>query len=284
MKKTEIAQLYDEISKNYDLADTYGSLTLSRQEARKQFQSYLKTYPKTSALYKILDAGIGDGTYVTNLIPIVTDHQLSPNITGLDISPKMLSLASKKLELHTLLGTIHEIDQLATPGEFSLIICHFILAYVEIAIVLKKAHLMAKPGGIISLITTTSEGMAKCRKSIENYIAKGGVGGFVVKTIFERTLKSLRIPDSFTTIEKAIHRSHLQILERKRIHIPVTFKNLDEFLDVGFKGGWIANLMDHKYIPASLAFSLAKRFFGTTLQFPIEDTHIIEVLLLKKPV
>jgi hypothetical protein len=61
---------------------------------------------------------------------------------------------------------------------------------------------------------------------------------------------------------------------------PLKFANLDDFLEFGYRGGWLTPFVEalglHKAGPL-------KRTLVNLLCFPIDDRHDIEIILARKP-
>ena len=286
--RTDLAKLYDEIAKDYAIADKFGSLSLARDIAIAQIKLNLLDESSTENFamqgkedVSVVDFGVGDGTFLHRLNPVISPHFCNINFVGLDISASMLALAAEKLALQTIVGKIYEAEKLVGQNHFDLAVCQFILAYVDINLALHKAKLVLKGEGYLSLVTTTSEGMSVCRAHVLNRIGRGGISGFVIRKILENTLRTLLIPSSYKDIENAAIGAGFSIVANSRINIPVHFENLDDFMEISFKGGWMANLIDNKYIPTRIGLYLARKFFASTLKFPIDDTHVIEIVLLR---
>ena len=147
-KADDVAERYDQISKEYD--ETFQSGYRTEIQNAIVF-SILKEF-LVGKKYRILDAGGGTGFYS---IPLAAEGH---DVVILDKSKKMLKMAKKKADrlgvmnrVETLLGDIQNIQQ---PGEsFDIVLCHLALCHIENPLkTLSEFSRVLRKDGILSLI------------------------------------------------------------------------------------------------------------------------------------
>ena len=94
----------------------------------------------------VLDLGCGDGE---NLVPMVTR---GANVIGLEISPSLIAVAGKRLDLHGLAGRVRFIassaHEIALPDEsVDVVLGIAILHHLDLARAAREVRRVLKPGG-----------------------------------------------------------------------------------------------------------------------------------------
>lgn len=147
-KADDVAERYDEISKEYDEAFQSGY----RTEIQNAIVfSTLKEF-LVEKKYRILDAGGGTGFYS---IPLAAEGH---DVVILDKSKKMLKMAETKADrqgltnrVETLLGDVQNIQQ--PEGSFDIVLCHLALCHVDDPLkALSEFSRVLRKDGILSLI------------------------------------------------------------------------------------------------------------------------------------
>lgn len=104
---------------------------------------------------RILDIGCGPG----NISKYISDKFPSSSITGIDISAEMIKIAQRMIPSGNFIhGNVTQLADL--EGDFDLIICGFILPYLEpqeVEQLIRQTSVKLKQGGILCVITMISD-------------------------------------------------------------------------------------------------------------------------------
>lgn len=270
-----LKQLYDNIAKNYSIADQFSALTKSHETALFQMQYHNLT---NLSPFKVLDLGVGSGDFLKKLKCMMPHAEL----TGLDVSPEMLRVASQNFEITTIEGSANNASQLIPLKSQNLIIAHFINAYLPTTTLLMEVKALLKTDGYFSFVTTTYESFPNAQSKLIEFINTrqllGAVVGHYYKAITQHTL----VPQNLSELKENLSFFGLQLLEHKRLNLVIQLNNINELMQFGIEGTWFLNLFSIKFIPKKLLLSQIKRIFKKIITFPYQDTHIIDIILAKK--
>jgi ubiquinone biosynthesis O-methyltransferase len=143
--------LFDNEAENYDLF--FGS-ELGKQVLRYESRAILGSLCLSKGL-SILDVGCGTGIF-TKLIA-----QKGLNVTGVDESEKMLSLAKSKPELANVEFVNANAENLSfADAQFDKVLCAFMLEFAKnpLKVVIEMIRVL-KPGGTLVIATLNSQGI-----------------------------------------------------------------------------------------------------------------------------
>ena len=144
-RKINERMLWDNIARSYDQ-----KVMLTYEDAYRQtVEAILEEVNSTS---RVLDVGCGTGVIAMEIVPEVNQ------VIGIDLSPKMIAQARKKaLKMALENVTFDEGDGYATDfdsGSFDVVILANLLHVVaEPAAVVREAHRLLAPGGILLTVT-----------------------------------------------------------------------------------------------------------------------------------
>lgn len=271
-----VKSIYNEIACQYDNADSFGSITQSHNCAMQQIKNASINHKPP---IKILDLGAGDGAFLRKT------KQLFPTaeLTGIDVSKEMLKRASMNLMFKQIEASAAQASQYLPHHSQDLVLAHFINAYVPIQIILKQAQLLTRANGHFSMITSTYESFPVSQQYLANFIARDSIASSIVGHYYKATVKNTLVTVGKEELLQSMHQHQFEVIEHQRLHIPVSFNNLDELVLFGIDGAWFLNSLSVKNIlPRKCVLQIIKRFLGSIFTFPYQDTQIIDVILAKK--
>ena len=270
MQTSAIRRQYDEvIAPHYDL-DPYAVIARSLERALGQLVRHGRLATGGDPL-RVLDLGMGTGTFLTRL-RAHTEH-LKP--FGIDISQKMIDIARERIP-----DLVAEVDDAANldgqfgPEPFELICSHFVTGFVSVDVLAPRVHARLKPRGYWSLVGGTKAGFPVLRKKASGRLAKflfGGRSPAVDEVVVN--------PADRGEVERALTANGFAIVEAETFTPGLDFKNLDEFMDFAYYGGWLTPFIEGLGLHTAKAVTRAalNAFF-----FPVRDHHSIEVVLARK--
>lgn len=272
-----IASYYDNISKSYyNTADLFGVLSQSCHAAAQQvLKSELLTHPHH---LRILDLGVGDGAFLKIM------HQSLPTaeLTGIDVSKEMLKLAQQQVPFHSIHCSAADADKHLPLHSQDLVIAHFISAYVPVQTLFHQAKTMSKANGYFSFVTSTYDSFPASQTQIANFIAQDTLIGNLVGHYYKSILSRTPVASGLDEIQKLIKEHHFELVSHQRIEIPIYFENIEKLTEYAIHGGWFFNLLPETNFAKDFILERIKRFVSRILEFPHQDTQIIDVLLIKK--
>lgn len=266
--------MYNRIAKNYETANRFGSISQSHKAAIEQIQSF---HPDMQPHFKVLDLGVGDGSFLKKLHKILPQAEM----TGIDLSQKMLLSARKKLPLATIEASATEASHYLPPHSQDLILAHFINAYIPIHTLFNQARTLTKPNGCFSMITTTYESFPVAQQQLAEFIAQDSLVSSVVGHYYKAIVKNTTVAAGLEKLMDAFHEHEFDVIAHKRLEIPITLNNVEELANFGIEGTWFLNTLSVRMLPKSFLLQRLKRLFGKIFNFPYHDTHVIDVVLAK---
>jgi ubiquinone/menaquinone biosynthesis C-methylase UbiE len=268
--------MYNQVAESYANANRFGAISRSHSIAIDQIKKFFIDQQKLH--YKILDLGVGDGAFLKSL------HQLLPQAeyTGIDLSPEMLKRAARALPIKTIEGTATEASKLLPPHSQDLVLAHFINAYIPIHPLFNEAHTMARANGYFSMITTTYDSFPFAQQQLAKFIAQDNFLSSIVGHYYKSVVKNTSVAVSSTELLATFAEHQFEIVEHKRLEIPITFQNTDELAQFGIDGAWFINVLTSSILPNAFLIQRLKRLFNRIFTFPYQDTHVIDIVLAKK--
>jgi SAM-dependent methyltransferase len=221
-----------------------------------------------------VDLGVGDGAMLLQL----RDLGIPSRMTGLDVSPAMLRIATARVPVDPVEAPAERALQVLPAGAYDLVLAHFIFAYVDRPTLLEQARALLAPRGVLSLVTTTEEGGAPFHAGLQRHFR--GARHPLKRAIAwaaDRALAGSNVPKSFADLERDIASAGMLVLRRETMCVPVTFAGPDDAYRFGIEEGWAANILDMPGVPLDLARRIAK--WGVRQAgYPFNFTHVIEML------
>ncbi len=267
--------MYNRIASSYATADRFGSITQSHMAAITQIkQEQLGQKPH----YKVLDFGVGDGTFLKKLNPYMPNAEF----TGIDISTDMLAKACRQILLTPIEANVTHASHFLPHNSQDLVLAHFVNAYIPIHTLFKEANLLTKANGYFSLISTTYESFPEAQQQLASFISKGSFLSSVVGHYYKAMVKNTTVAAGIDELLHAFKQNHFTVIQHQRLHIPIKLENIDELALFGIEGTWFLNSISMRMLPKKFLLERLKRLFGEVFTFPYHDTHIIDVILAKK--
>ena len=223
---------------------------------------------------RVADLGVGDGALLEQLrvlpAPLV--------MTGLDISPAMLRIAAARVPLNAVLGSAETAADHLPAGRFDLVLAHFILAYVRPSVLLEQARRLLAPGGVLSLVSTTTEGGGPFYAALEKHFRRSRHPlRRLIGWAADRALADSHMPADFQSLQADINASGLQVLSRQTLRVPLVFDAPAAAYRFGIEEGWAANILAVPGVPLFAAKALA-RYGLRACDYPFTVTQVIEIL------
>jgi SAM-dependent methyltransferase len=220
----------------------------------------------------VMDVGVGTGLFL-NRLQGASKGVIRP--FGLDLSEKMIEIARQRLpELQAAADDAANLDKHFEDRSFDLVCTHFITGFVPAGTLAPKIFGRLKGGGYWSLVGGTKAGFPALRAQVDRKL---------VRMAFGRGLAMQDITCNPTGRQELIDvllASGFEIAAAETFAPTLKFANLDEFLEFGYRGGWLTPFVEalglHQAGPL-------KRKLVNLLCFPIKDCHDIEIILARKP-
>ncbi len=268
--------MYNSIVAPRNTADSFGSISESHQCAIEQIKH---VHLGLRAHYKVLDFGVADGSFLKKLQP----HMPQAEFTGIDVSSEMLKIAEKELPgLKTIETSAVDTSKYLPHHSQDLVLAHFINAYISIHTLFNQAQLLTRSSGHFSIITTTYESFPAAQQQLADFIAKESLLSGIVGHYYKALVKNTTVVAGEEELLDTLVQHHFHVVEHQRLHIPITFQNIDELALFGIEGTWFLNSLSIRMLPKNFLLQRIKRLFSKIFTFPYQDTHIIDVVLAKK--
>lgn len=267
--------MYDLMTENSSAANRFGAISESHEKAIEQIRSAKLGSKKN---YKVLDFGVGKGTFLKNLKTILPLAEF----TGIDISQEMLKDACKLLSLNTIEASATEASHYLPLHSQDLVLAHFVNAYIPIDQLFSEASKLTRANGHFSLITTTYDSFPKAQEQLAQFISKDSILSTIVGHYYKSVLKNTTVALGEKELLAAFATYDFEIMAHHRISIPIMLRNIDELALFGIEGTWFLNSLSVRMLPKNFLFQRIKRLFNKIFTFPYEDKHIIDIILARK--
>lgn len=267
--------MYNQIADNYATANRFGAISESHRIAIEQMQ---QLHLGSKSQFKVLDLGVGDGAFLQKLRQIMPTAEF----TGIDVSSEMLKRARQALPLKTIESSAAQADKFLPPHSQDLILAHFINAYIPINVLFDEAKLLTRANGYFSLITTTYDSFPVAQEQLAKFIAEDSILSSVVGHYYKSIVKNTTVAASQNELMNAFEQHQFEIVEHRRLEIPIVLNNIDELALFGIEGTWFLNSLSIRMLPKSFLIQRLKRLFSRIFTFPYKDTHIIDIVLARK--
>ncbi|MDX2346234.1 MAG: methyltransferase domain-containing protein [Legionella sp.] len=267
--------MYNDLAKQYDMADQFGSITKSHAAAIAQVEQLL---PLMRPDFRVLDLGVGDGAFLKKLQRVLPRAEF----TGVDVSEEMLKRAHEALDLKTIESSATEVERFLPVHSQDLVLAHFINAYMPMPALFESARKLTKANGYFSFITTTYDSFPVAQQYLADFIAEGSLLSSVVGHYYKSVLKNTTVAPGKKELLEAFGEYDFEVLEHQRFHIPIVLNDIDALALFGIEGTWFLNSLSIRMLPKSFLLQRLKRLFERIFTFPYHDTHVIDVVLAKK--
>jgi SAM-dependent methyltransferase len=186
----------------------------------------------------VLDVGVGTGTVLSQLVEMFHPQ----TIYGLDPSPAMLELASKKVPgLIPVLGNDSAMTTDTRLRDLDLVMANFVLAYSGPEKMVANVKQTLRPGGTFALTTTTMRSFRELLNIAAHPIFRVISLGYGIspETVEQELPPVPRDPDDLCA---HLERGGFEVVDvRARVH-PLRFRNGRALYEFGREGGWWLDL------------------------------------------
>ena len=270
MQSQTIQRQYDEvIAPHYDL-DPQSVLGPSLDRAADQIQGQDLFGP--GARLRVLDLGVGTGLFLAKLRTLAGER-LQP--FGLDLSEKMIEIACRRIpDLEASVGDAADLSGHFPGQSFDLICTHFITGFVPMRVLAPLIRERLAPGGYWSLVGGTKAGFPALQAKANGRLVRRLYGG--------RTLAVDDIvcnPSGRDEVVRTLEANGFAARACETFEPPLRFRNLNEFLDFAYRGGWLTPFVEEVGLHR---VGRMKRWLMDWFFFPVRDHHSIEIVLAQK--
>lgn len=260
---------YNKIASNYD-KDWSGIYRDTRSISISQIIEYYDGKKVTNAL----DLAVGTGNSFLDL-----DQYLGiTNRIGNDISSEMLNQAANKIQgpVEFICDDARNILDHVPPGSQDLVLCHYLFSYLDIHQILQKVSQLLKPGGIISLATTTK------RNLLELSTGRFRLTGRLFRV--GKHLGEVDTPKDHEACLEILANHEFQALQHSNYRKKVVFNSFDDVTAWAVDSGWAAQYFDSGF---KLKTSLGRTIFAVAALvmhplYPIYAHSDISIVLAQK--
>jgi SAM-dependent methyltransferase len=266
-----IQRQYDEVIAPYYDVDPQSVIGDSLNKAVAQLSEEPSARNPTTAL-RVLDLGMGTGRFLSKLAARL-DRPLLP--AGLDLSEKMVALARRRLpDLVAIVDDARNVDAHFEPESFDLVSTHFITGYVPVDVLAPKIWDKLVPGGHWSFVGGMRAGFPALHRITES-------------ALVQRLFRARRFdvsglvssPDDRAALVRTLETHGFAIRKAETFTPHFHFADLDQFLEVCYRGGWLTPFVETWGIHKAGRFV---RLLLNTFVFPVNDHHVIEIVLAEK--
>lgn len=222
---------------------------------------------------RVLDVGVGTGAFLARLKSVSARHIVP---FGLDLSVKMVEAARKKVpELVAAVDDAANLNNHFAGQEFDLLCTHFITGFVPMQVLAPKIWDRLSDGGYWSFVGGTTAGFPGLQAKAAAAPMRWWFGGGKPLSVDSVVCN----PSGRDDVVAVLESNGFAVRECETFEPRLRFKNFDDFMDFGYRGGWLTPFLE--------ALGVHKAGFLTRLAlnaffFPVEDHHSIEIVLAQK--
>lgn len=266
-----VSRVYNRVADRYD-QDWSGIYANSRRHCLRQIATELA--PTDSPL-DVVDLGIGTGNALRDLrsrIPL-------GRCTGFDLSRGMLDQAAHKLGPGVSLirdDAKNAADYLA-PASQDLVLCHFLLSFVDPERMFEIAFRLLRPGGVLSLATSTRQSLRELSRGRFRRASK--VLGV------RRSLQKAHTPRDHRHCQRMLEAHGFDVAAEHLHRQPLRFESFDDVRNWALNSGWIPSALDDptglRIVCGSAAIACVELLMYPL--YPVEAVTDISIVLARKP-
>lgn len=265
-----VSRVYNRIAHTYD-TDWSGIYHRSREINIRQILNSLAE-PK---LDQVLDLAVGTGNALHDLSKQIDIKQCNGN----DISQGMLDQARSKLgnNLNCILDNVLNINNNVAPESQDLVLCHFLMGFVQPQAVLSRAYETLKPGGLISLASTTGQALSE----IHGEYFPNASRFLKIDSAIEETTT----PQDHDRFIHIIESHGFEIVDAHNDRQTLCFRSIHDVNNWALNSGWAAQYFDRNYWLkrlGTLAWLRAAELLYAPL-YPVSGTNDISLILARRP-
>lgn len=265
-----VSRVYDRVADHYD-EDWSGLYASARTRSIKQIAAQLRNRQRPA---NTVDLGVGTGNALRDLRRVVPLGLC----TGFDVSGGMLARAAQKLDGRVTLIHDDAANAAAHLGGESqdLVLCHFLLSFMDTRCLLGVAHGLLRPGGLFSLATSTQGSLSEMH-SLHYPRASRLVG-------IQRSLSKAGTPRDHRHCLDLLREQGFEIVDDCLQRQTVSFASFEDVrawaLDSGWAASFLADRLGLRKLWGRLAFALAELLIHSL--YPVDATSEISIVLARK--
>jgi SAM-dependent methyltransferase len=191
----------------------------------------------------------------------------------------MLSLAARKLsqEVHLIQQDATRAAEYVPQGSIDLAMSHFLLNFVELDQLLQTSLKLLRPGGVLSLVTSTQQSLAELHT--DRFPKTARLLGA------KRSLNQMSTPQNHQQCLEKLRAQGFEIVEENLWRQPVSFNSFDDIRSWAVDSGWMVSSFD-KNLGLRMALGRAiVGIFELSMHpfYPLEASTEISIVLARKP-
>jgi len=264
-------RVYNRVARRYD-EDWSGIYASARSRCMQQISTHFCDQKRP---LDTVDLGVGTGNSLRDLGQVVSLGQC----TGFDLSSGMLEQASAKLRDDAMLvcaDARDAVDHLQS-GSSDLVLCHFLLSFVDPRQLLQVAHKLLRPGGMLSLVTSTRGSLRELHSG--RFRRSGKLLGV------RRSLQKAYTPGNHEQCLETLRAHGFDIVKQQLNRQNVRYESFDDVRNWALNSGWAAGALDGaiglRIAGFRAIFALARVFMHPL--YPIDAVSEISIVLAQKP-
>jgi len=265
-----VSRIYNRVADRYD-EDWSGLYAGARKLCLGQIVEHASEldHPDT------VDLGIGTGNSLEELRALLPLGKC----TGLDVSSGMLERSANKLadSARLLKANAVDADRFLPPASVDLLLCHFLLSFVDADQLYRTAHRLLRPGGLMSLATSTRGSLR------ETYSGRFSRAARLIGV--QRAVNTASTPADHDDCLATLRRHGFEIVAERLHRQAVVYENFADVRDWALNSGWAASVLDDRIglrIAAGTAvFGLAKLLLHPF--YPVHASAEFSIVLARKP-
>jgi len=265
-----VSRIYNRVADRYD-EDWRGLYAGARKLCVGQIVEHAAElgHPDT------VDLGIGTGNSLDELRALLPLGKC----TGLDISTGMLKRSADKLNgsIRLLRANAVDADHYLPPASVDLLLCHFLLSFVDAGQLLGTAYQLLRPGGLLSLATSTRGSLR------ETYSGRFSRAARLLGV--QRAVNTASTPLDHADCLATLRKHGFEIAAERLHRQAVAFESFADVRDWALNSGWAASALDDRIglriAAGTAAFGLAKLLMHPF--YPVHAVAEFSIVLARKP-
>lgn len=264
-------RIYDRVAQRYD-EDWSGIYASARSQCMQQIGTHFCAQNRPQ---DTVDLGVGTGNSLHDLNRVLALGKC----TGFDLSAGMLERSRAKLNGDVQLVCADALDAAdhLQPGSTDLVLCHFLLSFVDAQQLLQVAHRLLRPGGVLSLMTSTHNSLKELHSG--RFRRSGKLLGV------QRSLQKAHTPGNHAQCLETLRANGFEIAQQHLHRQAVRFETFDDVRNWALYSGWAAGELDDvtglRIAGLRALFALARVFMHPL--YPIDAVSEISIVLAQKP-
>lgn len=257
-----VADLYDtHIADSYD-AEPFGLLTGGRSLALAQLQQQLAGRAFDVAPV-VVDLALGTGESLLETGALLPGARLH----GIDISSRMIDVARQKMPgVHAIHDDAARVAHHFDAGSVDVALMHFLTTYIDARRVIADVAATLKPGGMLSLVSTTWE----------SFPAVQGLALHVMSA--EELQQKNPAPADGDALAAMMREAGLEVVEQASFEKDICFDSAPGFALWGMQSGFFTHVLST--MPSGQLDTLSS---SMDAHFPLHDRYRAAALLARKP-